>query len=31
LYLLHSRLEKFGVAYINNKVVYVGDKELADV
>ena len=31
LYLLHSKLEKFGLAYINNEVVYVGDKGLVNV
>jgi hypothetical protein len=31
LYLLHSKLEKFGFAFINEKVVYLGDKELGDV
>lgn len=30
LYLLHSKLEKFGVAYISGKVVYLADKELVD-
>lgn len=31
LYLLHSKLDKFGLALINGKVVYLGDKELGDV
>lgn len=31
LYLLHSKLERFGFAFINDKVVYLGDKEFGDV
>jgi len=31
LYLLHSKLDKFGLGFINGEVVYLGDKELGNV